>query len=108
MATVIQADREAAQEWGFIECRHCSEYEGDFVADLAEAFASHREASTARLEDQKEGLADALNAICAMQAEHFGDGMRTHMALIDLCAKANEALAKVQGDDDSNGLGGGK
>lgn len=40
---VVQADREAAAEWVFIECRHCSEYEGDFPADLAQAFARHRQ-----------------------------------------------------------------
>lgn len=44
--SVTQADREAAENWRFIECRHCSEYGGDFVNDLAEDFARHRLAST--------------------------------------------------------------
>ncbi len=45
---VTQADRDAAAEWSFIECRHCSEYEGDFTADLAAAFARHRIQSEGR------------------------------------------------------------
>ena len=42
-ACVEQADRDAAEQWRFIEGRY-SEYEGDFVADLAADFARHRRA----------------------------------------------------------------
>ena len=38
---VMQADRDFARDWNY-ECRHCSEYDGDFEADLAEAAALHR------------------------------------------------------------------
>ena len=52
---VTQADRDAAEEWGFIECRHCSEYEGDFVPDLALAFARHRSLTPyARLNQERD------------------------------------------------------
>ncbi len=40
--TITQADIEAAEQWRFIECMRCSEYEGDFVHDLAADFARHR------------------------------------------------------------------
>ena len=56
---VTQADREAAEEWAFIECRRCSEYEGDFPADLAADFARHRIASRAT----DTALAEELRAL---------------------------------------------
>lgn len=43
--TVTQADKQFAADWNF-ECRHCSEYEGDFEADLAVAVAKYREQAT--------------------------------------------------------------
>lgn len=39
-----QADRDFARNWNY-ECKRCSEYEGDFEADLAEAVAAHRTAA---------------------------------------------------------------
>ena len=44
IANVTQADRMQAFDWN-MECRHCSEYEGDYEADLAQAFARHRHAA---------------------------------------------------------------
>lgn len=47
---VTQEDREAARKWDFIECCHCSQYDGNFVEDLAEDFARHRQSSTEEAE----------------------------------------------------------
>lgn len=55
--SVTQADIDAAENWRFIECRHCSEYDGDFVNDLAEDFAHHRLTYT------QSDLRDALSQI---------------------------------------------
>lgn len=52
---VTQADRAMAEMWD-IECRHCSEYDGDYRADLAEAFASHRQAAAEEVERLREAL----------------------------------------------------
>src|SRR3546814_576633 len=43
---VEQVDRDFARDWD-IECKHCSEYEGNYKADLAEAAAKHRLAGEA-------------------------------------------------------------
>lgn len=48
-------------------------------------------------------LVDALQAICEMQERHYGDGMRTHMALIDLSDNARTALSKALGNDGGEG-----
>lgn len=42
--SVTDADKQFAADWNY-ECRHCSEYEGDFEADLAAAVAEYREQS---------------------------------------------------------------
>ncbi len=64
---ITQEDREAAADWSFIECRHCSEYEGDFPADLAAAFARHRiaalSATPAPSDQDASRLREALNKI---------------------------------------------
>lgn len=62
-AKVEQIDREAAAEWTFIECRHCSEYEGDFEADLARDFAHHRLAAIEALQQRVERLEVALRGL---------------------------------------------
>src|SRR3546814_17548404 len=38
---VEQVDRDFARDWD-IECKHCSDYEGNYKAVLAEAAAKHR------------------------------------------------------------------
>ena len=62
MVEVTQVDRALAADWN-IECRYCSEYEGDYEADLAEAFARHRIAAmeeAAKVAEQTDtGWADA-------------------------------------------------
>lgn len=42
-------------------------------------------------------LLEALETICAMQDQYYGDGMRTHMALIGLSDNARAAIAKAKG-----------
>lgn len=55
LAEVLDCDRAFAHDWD-IECRRCSEYDGDFNADLAQAAADHRIAATQSL------AADLANA----------------------------------------------
>ena len=57
---VTQADRMLAEQWRFIECMHCSQYEGDFVNDLAADFARHRIANQPPAQD---GLVEALQEL---------------------------------------------
>lgn len=49
-----------------------------------------------RLRDTAPELLDILEAIVAMQALRYGDGMRTHMALIGLCVTAREVISKAR------------
>jgi hypothetical protein len=60
-ALVTQADRDAAADWTFIECMRCSEYEGDFGADLAADFAAHRIAALDGL--NPDAIADVVAAL---------------------------------------------
>ncbi len=69
---VEQCDRDAAADWN-IECKHCSEYEGDYEADLAEAFARHRIAAQSCGE-----LAERDSMIAGLTAER--DEARTQYA----------------------------
>lgn len=72
--TVTQADKQFAADWNY-ECKHCSEYEGDFEADLAEAVARHRLAA----------LADAQGEPVAAQdvAALVEENKRLQQALVD-------------------------
>lgn len=76
MTTIKQADREAAADWN-IECKWCSEYEGDYEADLAEAFARHREAA------EREALERALKALKSAKYSPapYTDGVKAIRAL---------------------------
>lgn len=56
----------------------------------------HRELNTALLNQNAELLA-ALWAGAALQAKHFGDGKRTHLALIDWAYRARATIAKAEG-----------
>lgn len=75
VSDVEQVDRDAAAEWSFIECRHCSEYEGNFEADLAEAFARHRLAATrnAELVGVLERLTGALAKVSPIETNDTPD-----------------------------------
>lgn len=42
-------------------------------------------------------LLKALDAICSTQAQHYGDGIRTHMNLIRLADNARAILANARG-----------
>jgi len=41
---------------------------------------------------ERDAVRDMLQEICDMQAKYYGDGMHTHLALIDLCDKARKIL----------------
>ena len=52
------------------------------------------EAELAAMKARGDRLAEALESICRMQTKHYGDGMRTHMALPGLCDEARQALTE--------------
>lgn len=84
MTTIKQADREAAADWN-IECKWCSEYEGDYEADLAEAFARHREAAEREALERAAGVCRAManNVSSPMMRVRYGDEASEHAA--DYC-----------------------
>ena len=87
---VSDADLAAAREWDFIECRHCSEYDGDFVIDLAQDFAARYQAGI------REGI-DMAAKVAEEQTE-IGTGFNAYgLGGVGLTiGKAIRALIKTQ------------
>ncbi len=80
--TVTQADRRFADDWN-IECRHCSEYEGDFQDDFAQAVAEYRIETTRALEAQ----------IAELRIGWWNDMRQRGVSQDDALAKIKSALA---------------
>ncbi|ASK88493.1 hypothetical protein [Sphingorhabdus sp. SMR4y] len=104
-AQVTQADRDAADEWTFIECMRCSEYEGDFGADLAADFAAHRIAALDGLNpdaiaDVVEALREARATINEMARPSTGSKLKPSMEMWAECVavekRCRDALAKLE------------
>lgn len=97
MTDVMQIDRDAAAEWAFMECKYCSQYEGDFEADLAADFARHRSLN----DEGVRGLVEAAKAgHAALTAPTIGttdmDDPDWYHAVADAVAKLSAALAKFE------------
>jgi hypothetical protein len=73
MTEISQSAREAAEGWRFIECLHCSQYENDFVEDLAADFDQF--AMGAIAEAEQRGMERAAGI-----AENFDDTASDNLA----------------------------
>jgi len=67
----------------------------NFVETATGSFIAECREQDARLIAAAPDLLAALQDIVTAQAEHYGDGMRLHMAMIDLADAARTAIKKV-------------
>jgi hypothetical protein len=51
-----------------------------------------------RVQAERDELRSRLVAICEMQKECYGDGIKTHLNLLGLCDAARAAIARTEGE----------